>query len=132
MSNERDQSIVRAAVSDAAASLLSFVPSLGPREVFAFGEAVKVPTRLRFKELPAEARPTSDAMNSANGDFAQTVDQKFLDTVVDRWRGALLNPRVRGESGSESASSDGSAAAAERRGEVDRYRHLKNGARATP
>ncbi|MCC7347417.1 MAG: ATP-binding protein, partial [Variibacter sp.] len=33
--NDRDQAIVRAAGSDAAASLLSFVPSLGTREVFA-------------------------------------------------------------------------------------------------
>ena len=37
----------RSAVSDAAANLLSFVPSLGTREVLAFGEGVALPTRLR-------------------------------------------------------------------------------------
>jgi DNA helicase HerA-like ATPase len=37
MANERDQNIIRSAVSDAAAGLLAFVPSLGTREVFAFG-----------------------------------------------------------------------------------------------
>ena len=53
MANERDQNIIRSAVSDAAASLLAFLPSLGTREVFAFGEGVALPTRLRFSELPS-------------------------------------------------------------------------------
>jgi DNA helicase HerA-like ATPase len=62
MANDRDQAILRSAVSDAAANLLAFVPSLGTREVIAFGEGVALPTRLKFKELPAEilrARPES-------------------------------------------------------------------------
>jgi len=37
MANDRDQAILRSAVSDAAANLLAFVPSLGTREVIAFG-----------------------------------------------------------------------------------------------
>jgi len=45
MSNERDQEIVRAAVSDAAANTLGFVPSLGTREAFASREA-------RFQDAP--------------------------------------------------------------------------------
>ncbi len=52
LANERDQALLRSAVSDAAANLLSFVPSLGTREVLAFGEGVAPPTRLRFKEVP--------------------------------------------------------------------------------
>ena len=51
LANERDQALLRSAVSDAAANLLSFVPSLGTREVLAFGEGVALPTRLRFKAL---------------------------------------------------------------------------------
>ena len=57
MANERDQAIVRSAVSDAAANLLAFVPSLGTREVLAFGEGVALPTRLKFKQLPGESHP---------------------------------------------------------------------------
>jgi len=45
------------AVSHAAASLLAFLPSLGTREVFAFGEGVTLPMRLRFSELPAHMIP---------------------------------------------------------------------------
>jgi hypothetical protein len=56
MANERDQNVIRSAVSDAAASLLAFLPSLGTRE-FAFGEGVALPTRLRFSELPQHMDP---------------------------------------------------------------------------
>ncbi|HXL32102.1 MAG TPA: DUF87 domain-containing protein, partial [Bradyrhizobium sp.] len=57
LANERDQTLLRSAVSDAAANLLSFVPSLGTREVLAFGEGVALPTRLRFKEVPVHQLP---------------------------------------------------------------------------
>ena len=40
LSNDRDQSLIRSAVSDAAVNLLSFIPSLGTREVFTFGPGV--------------------------------------------------------------------------------------------
>ena len=59
MANDRDQAIVRSAVSDAAGSLIGFVPSLGTREVFAFGEGVALPTRLRFKELERSTSRTA-------------------------------------------------------------------------
>jgi hypothetical protein len=111
-------------VSDAAANLLSFVPSLGTREVFAFGEAVKVPTRLRFKELPPAARPKSDAGSAAGGDFGRLVDQKFLDMVVDRWRSATLNTRMRQETAEQAGAASG-AVAAERRLDPEKYRLLK-------
>src|SRR5665213_2883021 len=97
MSNDRDQSLVRSAVSDDAANLLGFVPSLGTREVFAFGEGVAVPTRLRFKEIAAEYLPRSEAVSSADTDFGKNVDQEFIDLVVDRWRTATLSGRLRSE-----------------------------------
>ena len=55
LANDRDQGLIRSAVSDAAANLLSFIPSLGTREVFTFGSGVALPTRMRFQELPAGA-----------------------------------------------------------------------------
>jgi DNA helicase HerA-like ATPase len=97
LSNERDQALVRSAVSDAAANLLGFLPSLGTREVFAFGEGVSVPTRLRFKELPAERLPRSEAGCLGDADFGKTVDAGFIDQVVDRWRSATLSTRNRAE-----------------------------------
>jgi DNA helicase HerA-like ATPase len=95
MANDRDQNIVRAAVSDAAANLLAFVPSLGIREVFAFGEGVSLPTRLRFKELPEHMLPRSEAVGRARVDVDQGSDRAFLTAVVERWRGATMSRGLR-------------------------------------
>ena len=95
MANDRDQAIVRSAVSDAAGSLIGFVPSLGTREVFAFGEGVALPTRLRFKELERAHIPHSEAVSRAHMDSARGVDVGFLLSVVERWRGATMSARAR-------------------------------------
>jgi DNA helicase HerA-like ATPase len=91
MANERDQAIVRSAVSDAAANLLAFVPSLGTREVLAFGEGVALPTRLKFKQLPEHLIPQSQAVINASTDPTTAVNEDFIDTIIDRWRGATMS-----------------------------------------
>jgi DNA helicase HerA-like ATPase len=95
MANDRDQAIVRSAVSDAAGSLIGFVPSLGTREVFAFGEGVALPTRLRFKELAPQHIPHSHAITRTSMDSARNVDVGFLLAVVERWRGATMSNQAR-------------------------------------
>jgi DNA helicase HerA-like ATPase len=91
MANERDQAIVRSAVSDAAGSLLAFVPSLGTREVFAFGEGVALPTRLRFGELPKHLIPKSEAVGHPHAGASHGVDREFIASVIERWRGATMS-----------------------------------------
>ena len=71
MANDRDQAIVRSAVSDAAGSLIGFVPSLGTREVFAFGEGVALPTRLRFKQLDAASHPAQPGGHARQHGFGE-------------------------------------------------------------
>ena len=88
LANERDQALLRSAVSDAAANLLSFVPSLGTREVLAFGEGVALPTRLRFKEVPPHQMPRSEATISTVPSASSGHDMHFVAAVLDRWRGA--------------------------------------------
>jgi len=108
MANERDQNIIRSAVSDAAASLLAFLPSLGTREVFAFGEGVALPTRLRFSELPAHMIPRSESELSIRVDSNRGVDTAFIHSVVERWRGATMgNKRKLGEATPEQAKTPG-------------------------
>src|SRR3954449_5528477 len=99
MSNDRDQALLRSAVSDAAANLLSFVPSLGTREVLAFGEGVALPTRLRFKQLPENLIPQSQAVINASTDPSSTMTQDFIDTIIDRWRGATMSLKHTGLDG---------------------------------
>ncbi|WKA26237.1 ATP-binding protein [Bradyrhizobium roseum] len=91
LANDRDQALLRSAVSDAAANLLSFVPSLGTREVLAFGEGVALPTRLRFKEVPVHQLPRSEATIASTPSVTAGHDMHFVAAVLERWRGATSN-----------------------------------------
>src|SRR5205807_8144575 len=90
MANDRDQAILRSAVSDAAANLLAFVPTLGTREALAFGEGAVLPIRLKFKELPAGLL----RKESGDGNAGQGVTQDLIGSVIERWRGATMSHRV--------------------------------------
>jgi len=98
MANDRDQALVRSAVSDAAANLLSFVPSLGTREVLAFGEGVALPTRLKFAQVPEDLLPRSEAVAHGSGS-ASVTSPDFIDTVIERWRGAMMSQKGRPDDG---------------------------------
>lgn len=86
MANDRDQAIVKSAVSDAAESLVAFGLALGIREVFAFGEAVPLPMRIRFDSLPAQFLP------GPNTDLNPRAERPFtqgdIAAVISRWRRA--------------------------------------------
>ena len=99
LANERDQTLLRSAVSDAAANLLSFVPSLGTREVLAFGEGVALPTRLRFKEVPPHQLPRAETSIAGSPSAASGQDAHFVSAVLERWRGATSSRDNTGDSG---------------------------------
>src|SRR6266852_5664838 len=99
LANDRDQALLRSAVSDAAANLLSFVPSLGTREVLAFGEGVALPTRLRFKVVPLHQLPRSEATISTSPSIATGHDTHFVSAVLERWRGATSQRDVPNDPG---------------------------------
>jgi hypothetical protein len=94
LSNDRDQALIRSAVSDAAANLLSFIPSLGTREVFTFGAGVALPTRMRFQELAAAQRPSSEASGNTRADGGVTMNRDLLSSVIERWRSATMSHRM--------------------------------------
>ena len=91
MGNEATRSIVRAAVSDPGDRLLGFLAALGTREALAFGAGVPVATRLRFKELPEQFIPRSEAVWGARVDAGTAVDRNLVASVVARWRGVAMN-----------------------------------------
>src|ERR1700751_1303021 len=99
LANDRDQALLRSAVSDAAANLLSLLPSLGTREVLAFGEGVALPTRLRFKEVPAHQLPRSEATISTVPSVSAGHDAHFVGAVLERWRGATSQRDVPNDPG---------------------------------
>ena len=93
LSNDRDQALIRSAISDAGASMLTFVPSLGTGEVFAFGAGVPLPTRMKFREVPVALRPTSEAGGNTRIAAGASPDRNMIDSVIDRWRAATMSHR---------------------------------------
>ena len=93
MVNDRDQGLLRSAVSDAAANLSEFVQSLSTCEVLAFGEGVALPARLVFKELPQHLVPKSEALGVDRDSFVD-ANNEFLASVLERWRGATMTGRL--------------------------------------
>ena len=59
LGNERDQDIIRQAISGGARSTLSFLSSIANRECIAFGEALHTPMRMMFEHMSAEELPGS-------------------------------------------------------------------------
>jgi uncharacterized protein len=91
MANDRDQKIIRSAVSDAAASLVNLVSSLGTREVLAFGEGVSLPVRMVFADLPKHLIPSSEAVRNTHAGATREAPHDHVDMIVARWRGASIN-----------------------------------------
>jgi DNA helicase HerA-like ATPase len=126
MSNDRDQALIRSAVSDAAANLLAFVPSLGTREVIAFGEGVALPARLTFRELPRQALPDSESAALARSDNMTGMNEDALASVIERWRGATMS-RSKFDDGAQFTDSFEPAAPLQpaQNHDSDRFRILK-------
>ena len=86
LTNERDQEIMRAGISDAAASLLEFMPTMGTGEAVTFGEGVSLPTRIKFDLLPRHALPKSSTASFTRNWSIDVPDEGFLEAIVARWR----------------------------------------------
>jgi DNA helicase HerA-like ATPase len=92
LTNERDQEILRAGISDAAASLLEFMPTMGAGEAVTFGEGVALPTRMSFDLLPASSLPKSTTASFTQSWAKETADEKYLHEIVTRWRQQSYSP----------------------------------------
>lgn len=86
LSNERDQEILKAGISDAARSLLEFMSTMGTGDAITFGEGVALPTRVKFDMLPAHAWPRSNTASFTEGWAREAPSETFLQDVVSRWR----------------------------------------------
>ncbi|WP_376988069.1 ATP-binding protein [Bosea sp. R86505] len=82
LANELNQQIIRSAISDASASTLKFLSSVGNREAIAFGEGVATTMRMRFAELAPHELPAMDLVTGGDG-----RREPGLDEMVRRMRG---------------------------------------------
>lgn len=83
LANEADQQIIRAAIADASASTIAFLPSIGNREAIAFGEAVATTMRLRFLDQRPEELPAMTGHELG----APRKPEPRLDELIVRMRG---------------------------------------------
>jgi DNA helicase HerA-like ATPase len=104
LANDRDQALIRSAVSDAASSLLTFVPSLGTGEAFVFGSGVALPMQMKFSNLPEQFRPSSDVGMTGRGSADAVLD--LIASVIERWRSATMSQRAYGDEGYDSGFAD--------------------------
>ncbi len=91
MANERDQALLKSAVSDATANLVDFVPSLGTGEVIGFGEGMPLPVQFVFNRLSEELLPRSEAAAALPRDLNPGSRREFVNAVVERWRGSIMS-----------------------------------------
>jgi DNA helicase HerA-like ATPase len=91
MSNDRDQEIVKSALSDTGSGLLEFLSALGQREALTFGDGVALPVRIKFDELPANARPRSSTANFSAHWQRSVGDEEFLEQLVEKWRSSAVS-----------------------------------------
>ena len=84
--------------------MLTFVPSLGTGEVFAFGAGVPLPTRMKFREVPVALRPTSEAGGNTRIAAGASPDRNMIDSVIDRWRAATMSKGQVDDDGGELGS----------------------------
>ena len=57
LGNQRDQEIIRGAVTSGAKSTINFLSSIANRECIAFGEAIQTPMRMTFETMAAKDLP---------------------------------------------------------------------------
>ncbi|MCP4780296.1 MAG: ATP-binding protein [Hyphomicrobium sp.] len=90
MSNDRDQEIVKFALSDTSSGLLEFLSALGQREALAFGDGVALPVRIKFDELSEDVRPRSSTANFSAHWQRSVGDKGFLARIPQVDAGYLL------------------------------------------
>lgn len=85
LGNDADQDVMRKAIANGSRSTLAFLSSLADRECIAFGSAISTPMRMRFRNLAASARPSSQNVSDESGTAAEA--HTSLTEIVASLRG---------------------------------------------
>jgi hypothetical protein len=86
MSNQADQELVQATISEAGLGLLEFLPSLHTGEAIVIGEGVPVPQRVIFSPLAAHDMPRSKTFVFSEAWRQDGGTVESVATIVERWR----------------------------------------------
>src|ERR1019366_1495253 len=94
MTNDRDQMLLRSAISDASSDLLAFLPSLAVGEILAFGEGVPLPARIKVDQLPEGLLHKRGAAEIISTKQQHGMEPGFIAKVIERWRGGSMNQKL--------------------------------------
>jgi len=86
LSSELDQRFVATALSQSARAMLPMLPSMRTQEAIVSGEAVSLPMRIRFDDLPPERRPRSESPRFSEAWQRDQADTQLLEDRLRRWR----------------------------------------------
>lgn len=100
LSNEADQNIIRSAISQSSEGRVSFLSSIRNRETIAFGEAIAMPMRFEFTQLPRE-----QLGSAARETVIHNTGEIDLRSVVQRMRGQDETQRLMAEAAGVTGSS---------------------------
>jgi DNA helicase HerA-like ATPase len=95
LSNSDDQSRIKATVPDALAGLIDMLPALRTGEALVLGEAVHIPSRVRFPLI--EPRPRSDDPEIAKRWREPRTQNPPYETAVTSWRRQRTADEATGE-----------------------------------
>ncbi|SFJ01526.1 hypothetical protein SAMN04515648_2449 [Phyllobacterium sp. CL33Tsu] len=85
LGNERDQEIIRGAITGASQSTIGFLSSIANREAIAFGEAVPTPMRMMFETIAPDQLPAAHmARTQQSSRLGDT--HVSLDMILTRMR----------------------------------------------
>ena len=92
MPNEADKAIIRNALAESSASIVSFLSSIADREAIAFGEAIPTPMRMKFGNADRPAQGPEgpvDAAPIAQTDIYRIIKQLRGESLREDAGGAL-------------------------------------------
>lgn len=92
LANDRDQEIIRSAIPNSSISTTSFISSIGNGEAIAFGEAIRVPMRMRFLRVDENLLPKAHSATSKHAE--EDPDTVDLRRIVTRMRAITAGPDI--------------------------------------
>jgi uncharacterized protein len=91
LANDRDQAIIRSAISDSGASTISFLSALDNREAIVFGEGVATPMRFKFTFQESARLPSAPGTQFQGGKPTQAKPvAPDASLLVSRLRGTRI------------------------------------------
>ncbi|MEX3010030.1 ATP-binding protein [Hoeflea sp. TYP-13] len=86
LANDRDQEIIRSAISNSSSSTISFLSSIGNGEAIAFGEAVPVPMRMCFERIPEHLLPKTETHRLSGQDMRTNNGIPDIEHIIKSMR----------------------------------------------